>query len=378
VTVFVRREPVVNRQKGIIASRLIVHAASAREAVDALAGMADIWPSTRHVTVNIQGAEPDAALLGWHPPENALLEFPAPLFATPAGQALAAQLDAAGTALCLADYAPDMTLPAAPKFHFALADARMHPQMAHAPATPLATGLADHEAFAEAIDGGYAGAAGWFFLHGLPAMANKLTPGHAQIIHILNLVRQNAEIGEIETALKQDITISFKLLRYINSAGFGLATKIQSFRHAVTLIGYDKLNRWLSLLLVTASRDPAAPALMQTAIVRGRFMERVAAETVGKAELDNLFIAGSFSLLDVLLGTKIDAVIREMNLPAAIGDALLNRAGPYAPWLELALACERDDMAAIALHAEALGLLPATINRAQVEALAFADSLQLD
>jgi EAL and modified HD-GYP domain-containing signal transduction protein len=117
---------------------------------------------------------------------------------------------------------------------------------------------------------------------------------------------------------------------------------------------------------------------MQTAIVRGRFMERVAAETVGKAELDNLFIAGSFSLLDVLLGTKIDAVIREMNLPAAIGDALLNRAGPYAPWLELALACERDDMAAIALHAEALGLLPATINRAQVEALAFADSLQLD
>ncbi|MDO8933811.1 MAG: HDOD domain-containing protein [Rhodocyclaceae bacterium] len=375
---FVRREPVVNRQQAITAARLIVHAASASAAVQTLATLADIWPATRNVIVGLSGTDPDASLLDWRPPANAMLAFPAPLFATPQGQALAAQLDAGGTPLCLDDYAPDGELPATPHFAFALADARRHPHMPHAPAVPLATGLADHAAFDDAIDNGYSGAAGWFFLHGLPPLPNKLNPGHAQIIHILNLVRQNAEVGEIEAALKQDISISFKLLRYINSAGFGLATPIQSFRHAVTMIGYNKLNKWLSLLLVTASRDPAASALMQTAIMRGRFMELAAAGAIARDELDNLFITGSFSLLDLLLGSRIDAVLKEMRLPAAIGEALLHRAGPYTPYLDLALACERDDVTELAARAAALGLSADTVNRAQIEALAFADNLQLD
>ncbi|MDK9723578.1 MAG: HDOD domain-containing protein [Sterolibacteriaceae bacterium MAG5] len=378
MSAWVRREPIVNRQMATTASRLIVRADSAREAVDALNGLADTWPTTRNVIVGLQGAAPDDALLDWQPPANALLEFPAPVFASVEGQALAAQLDAGGTPLCLGDYAPGMALPETPKFRFALADASRHPQLDHAPATPLATNLANHGTFGDAVENGYSGAAGWFFLHGLPAMANKLNPGHAQIIHILNLVRQNAEVAEIEAALKKDISISFKLLRYINSAGFGLGNQIQSFRHAVTLIGYNKLNKWLSLLLVTASRDPAAPALMQTSIVRGRFMELAAADSIDRGQLDNLFITGSFSLLDVLLGSKIDAVLAEMNLPEAIADALLRRAGPYAPWLALALACEQDDVPALAAQAAALGLDADRINRAQIEALAFADNLQLD
>ena len=378
MSVFIRREPVVNRQQGITATRLVVHAPSAREAVPVLNGLTDIWPAAHNVLVGIKGAAPDESLLEWQPPANAMLELPAPLFATPAGQDLAAKLDAAGMALCLDDFDPFMALPATPRFRFVLADARRHPHMARAPGVPLAKGLADHEAFADAIDDGYAGAAGWFFLHGLPALTNKLNPSHAQIIHVLNLVRQNAEIAEIETALKHDISISFKLLRYINSAGFGLVRQIQSFRHAVTMIGYNKLNKWLSLLLVTASRDPAAPALMQTSIVRGRFMELVAAGAIDRSQIDNLFIAGSFSLLDVLLGSKIEAVLKEMNLPAAISDALLHRAGPCAPYLELALACEQEDVADLAARAAALGLTPEKINRAQVEALVFADSLQID
>ena len=144
------------------------------------------------------------------------------------------------------------------------------------------------------------------------------------------------------------------------------------------MIGYDKLNKWLSLLLVTASRDPAAPALMQTAIARGRFMELAAAGRIPANQIDNLFITGSFSLLDALLGSKIDAVLAEMNLPAAIGEALLHRAGPYAPWLELALACEQEDVTDLVAKTQALDLSRAAINRAQIEALAFADSLQLD
>src|SRR5690606_30053898 len=111
---------------------------------------------------------------------------------------------------------------------------------------------------------------------------------------LLNLVRRNGDIRDIETVLKQDLALSYKLLRYINSAGFGLMYEIQSFRHAVNILGYDALNKWLSLLLVTDSRDPSAPALMQTAITRGRFMEEAGAGHVDADERDNLFITGAF------------------------------------------------------------------------------------
>ena len=238
VSIFIRHEPVVNRQKAIIASRLVVHADSAGAAAAALSGVADIWPATHDVWVSVVGAAIDESLLAWRPPANTVLGLPARLLGTATGRALAARIEAAGTPLLLDDYDPAIEVPPATKFRFALADARRYPQLPSVPAVPIATGLADHHAFDAAVDRGYAGAAGWFFLRGLAPGSHKLNPSHAQIIHILNQVRQNADITEVETALKQNIGISFKLLRYINSAGFGLMKQIESFRHAVTLLGY--------------------------------------------------------------------------------------------------------------------------------------------
>jgi EAL and modified HD-GYP domain-containing signal transduction protein len=378
VTTLIRREPVVNRQKAVIASRLIVQAPSAHAAAELLNGMADLWPAAHDVWVSIATDKIDEGLLAWQPPANALLGLPARVLETPAGLVLAARFEERGTPLLLDDYEVGFEMPPALKLRFALADAHHYPELPMVPAVPIATGLKNHDEFLAAVDHGYVGATGWFFLQGRLPTSSRLDPSHAQIIHILNQVRKNAEVTEIETALKQNISISFKLLRYINSAGFGLVKQIESFRHAVTLLGYDKLNKWLSLLLVTASRDPAAPALMQAAIARGRFMELAAQRKVDRALLDNLFITGSFSLLDVLLGTRIDAVLKEMNLPATIAEALLHRGGPCAPWLELAVAAEKEDPSALVARAGTLGIPLEAVNRAQMGALAFAESLQLD
>jgi EAL and modified HD-GYP domain-containing signal transduction protein len=202
-------------------------------------------------------------------------------------------------------------------------------------------------------------------------------PAHAQIVRLLNLVRNDAEMREVEAVLKQDVALSFKLLRYINSAGFGLQCEIQSFKHAVTILGYKNLHKWLSLLLVTSTKDPAAPALMQASVARGRFMELIGANYFAKGELDNLFIAGAFSLLDVLLGVALDKILEQMHLPAGIEDALLRTEGDFADFLELARACEQHDAAALAARAAALQLSAAEVNRAHLSALAFADSLQV-
>jgi hypothetical protein len=373
----IRREPVLNRQQTITASRLVVHADSAALAAEALDGVFDVWPGARSVFISLAGCLPDHELLAWNAPDNILIEIPALGLEAPTTRQLAGELAAGGVPLCLDGYVPGLALPADLPFRFLLTDATAHPRVANAPGIPIATGLADLPAFLTATTGGYDGAAGWFFLHGRKP-ADKLNPSHAQIVRVLNLVRRNAEVKDIEVALKQDVSLSYKLLRYINSAGFGLSCEIESFRHAVAILGFDKLNKWLSLLLVTASKDPAAPALMQASVARGRFMEILGKDYFDKSALDNLFITGAFSLLGVLLGTRIETVLQEMHLPEPVVDALLHNQGAYAGLLDLALACEEASSTELAQKAAALGVSIPKLNHAQIEALAFADSLQFN
>ncbi len=374
-TTILTREPVVNKSRAITANRLIAHGPNVAAVVDTLNSLADVWPSHHPVFLCLGRLVPTPELMNWQAPPNAMVEIPVQALAHPQTQALLPQLQEAGISTCLTWYTPGAALPASADWRFVLMDARKAAAPGDAPGLSLAWGLADVPAFRAAVSAGYDGASGWFFLHGNPP-PKELSPAHAQIVRLLNLVRNNADIKDIEAVLKQDVALSYKLLRYINSAGFGLMCEIQSFRHAVSILGYDNLNKWLSLLLVTASRDPGAPAMMQTAIARGRFMEEVGGGFFDKSERDNLFITGAFSLLNVLLGTSMQAVLDEMNLPATVTEALLYEQGEFAPFLKLSRLCESFDGAALLKAAEELHLSPEQLNRAHVLALSFADSLQ--
>ncbi len=378
-SVLISREPVLNRNRAITATRLTLQVPDGSSACARIAAelnrLADAWPAARTVFVGLGGVAPDAGLLDWQVPQNAMIEIPAAALGNPATLELMQRLQQAGVSMCLDGFSAGMALPAGADFRFTLADAAA--SVAGAPGLLLAKGLVDNAQFDACIHKGFGGAAGWFFLKGVTP-AKKLNPGQAQTIRLLNLVRANADVKEIEAALKQDVALSVKLLRYINSAGFGLTVEIQSFRHAVTMLGYDKLNKWLSLLLVTSSKDAAAPALMQAAIARGRFMELTAAGYVDKNELDNLFITGAFSLLDILLGVLMETALADMHLPDTINDALISGSGPYAPFLALAQASEQTDYAKFSARTAELQLDAETVNRAQFEALNFADSLQLN
>ena len=375
--ILISREPVLNRSRAITATRLAIRApagpAACAQIATELNRLAEAWPQARTVFVGLGGVAPDKGLLDWQVPQNAMIEIPAAALNNPATLEMVQQLQAAGVSMCLDGYSAGMALPADADFRFLLADATAN--TAGAPGLLIAKGLVDNAQFDACIQKGFGGAAGWYFLKGVTP-AKKLNPGQAQTIRLLNLVRANADVKEIEAALKQDVALSVKLLRYINSAGFGLAVEIQSFRHAVTMLGYEKLNKWLSLLLVTSSKDAAAPALMQAAIARGRFMELTAKDYVDKNELDNLFITGAFSLLDILLGVLMETALADMHLPDTINDALVSGSGPYAPFLALARAGEQNDYDRFSAQAAELQLDAATINHAQLEALSFADSLQ--
>jgi EAL and modified HD-GYP domain-containing signal transduction protein len=210
-----------------------------------------------------------------------------------------------------------------------------------------------------------------------PAQAARgLNPAQAVILQLMNLVTRNADIREIESVLKRDPAISYKLFRYINSVGFGLGTEIHSIRHAVTMLGYSTLHRWLALLLATASSSDYAAPLMKTAIIRGRFAELLGASLLPKSEAENLFVAGMFSVLDRLLGQTMEEVLSHIPLSEALCEALLSRSGIYGPFLALAESCEQADGRSAAL-ADALFLGADQVNRAHLAALAWTQNLKL-
>ena len=210
-----------------------------------------------------------------------------------------------------------------------------------------------------------------------PAQAARgLNPSQAVILQLMDLVTRNADIRELEAVLKRDPAISYKLFRYINSVGFGLGSEIHSIRHAVTMLGYTTLYRWLALLLATASGSDYAAPLMKTAIIRGRFAELLGMSLLPKNEVENLFVAGMFSMLDRLLGLTMEEVMTQIPLSEALCQALLSRDGMYGPFLALAESCEQDDGDSAAL-ADALFMSAEQVNRAHLSALAWAQNLKL-
>lgn len=197
--------------------------------------------------------------------------------------------------------------------------------------------------------------------------------GRIKILNLLNLLRQEVANVELVQMFKQDPALSFKVLRYINSAGFGLATKINSIDQALLMLGRQSLYRWLTLLLFTSGNSNALDlALLENALVRARFAEICAGESLSASERDELFIAGIFSLLDVLLHTPMEKVLEQVNLPPLVVEALLHKRGKYAPYLELVIACEAFDQDLIVNLSSQIGLNLTQVTIYQTDALIWA------
>lgn len=216
---------------------------------------------------------------------------------------------------------------------------------------------------------------GYWFAKPVLVQGQSVRPAQATILQLINLVRKQASTAEIEEVLKRDATLSFNLLRFINSAGFGMRSEVTSFKHAVMLLGLNRLFKWAALLLTTSRNGDMPPAVGTTAVARGRLMELLATELLPPDECDNAFVVGVFSLLDTMLGISMEAALATIALPDSITQALLHRAGPLAPFLELTIACETGDDEAFARTANQLGLNNAQVNWAHVQALVWAETI---
>ncbi|MDK2123807.1 EAL and HDOD domain-containing protein [Parachitinimonas caeni] len=398
---FIGRQPILNRQQQIIGYELLFRLdeqaltaefssdmqAGTNILVNTLSNMGTDWlVGSKLAFINVASSMLESNFLELLHPQRVVLEIVESVNATPELLARTRELRAQGFGIALDDFA--YTPQTAPFLEFAnyvkldiqqlgLDNIKsLSKELRKFPILQVAEKVETKPEFKHCLEAGLDCFQGYYFAHPETLSAKVINPAYANILSLLNMLRNNAEIADIENSLKRDVALSFKLLRYINSAGFGLSCEIHSFRHAVTILGYQKLYRWLTLLLVTASSDSGTPpALMKTAVTRGRLVELLGQHFLEGHDRDNLFIVGVFSLLDVMLDMPMDKILETLLLPDSVSEALMHRVGIYGPFLELAEACEDPAMAEVPSLCEQLQISPDMLNRAHVSALAWVEEL---
>jgi EAL and modified HD-GYP domain-containing signal transduction protein len=194
-------------------------------------------------------------------------------------------------------------------------------------------------------------------------------------VMLIDQVHKQDDIEDLEATLKRDPPLAYKLMRYINSPAFGLSVEISSFRHAIMILGYQRLKRWLALLLATASKDPNMRPVMYAAVRRGLLMEELA-RISGDDEMRNeLFICGVFSLLDRMFQQPFKELLKTIPVPERVFQALAENTGPYEPYFRLVQAIEGSSVYDIKEAADALMISFGDINAALIKAMASASEL---
>lgn len=182
-----------------------------------------------------------------------------------------------------------------------------------------------------------------FFLCRPTTMSAKRLPESK--INVMRLVKKlqnpNVTPEELESIIRNDVGLHYRLLRTVNSAYYGLSVKIQSIRHAIVYLGIPAIRSWARLQVMAGVEDRPSE-LMRLALIRARMCELMTAH-LPKATQEAAFTAGLFSLLDALMDIAMDEIISLLPLEDELVDALVRREGPYGRLLDTVISYERGE-----------------------------------
>ena len=221
----------------------------------------------------------------------------------------------------------------------------------------LAEKVETHEVLQQAIDLGYSYFQGYFFSKPV-IISSRDVPGfklnYLQMLQEIQL--PNVNFHHLEAIVKRDMALSFKLLRYINSAYFGLSNKVASIMHAITLLGAREFRQWASLVLMASMGTDKPDELVVHALIRARFCESLAPMLGMKQQAQELFLLGMFSMIDAILGRPLEEILKDLPLSPEIKDALAGKPNRLRSVLDYAVAYEKGNWDGLSETARALGL----------------------
>lgn len=211
---------------------------------------------------------------------------------------------------------------------------------------------------------------GRWYLAPPPVACGGQNASRALELKMLQLVMADADTREIEDIFRQDPTLSYKLLRLVNSIGIGATRSISSFAQAILILGRRQLRRWLNLMLFAAGKnDHRSAMLLARVAIRARSMELLArAAGLDRSGQELSFMAGMFSLLGILFGISLGELLKPLQLGDALLAAVLRREGDIGQLLQAVELAEKGDGAGLFNLPAGLTLSPAEFILINLEA----------
>lgn len=378
---FVARQPIFDRQKKVFAYELLFrsgflnffterdfdHASSKVIADSALQFGLSSLTGSRRAFINVSRDVLLRDLASVLPPEEVVIELLETIDIDEDVLAACRQLKKAHYWLALDDFvdraemAPLVDLADILKIDFRATPAEQRKALAKkygsARVSLLAEKVETLEELGQGLDLGYQYFQGYFFSKPVIVTGKAIPSIKINYLRLLREInRPDVDFAELERIIKQDVSIVYQLLRYINSAAFGLRREIKSIMDALVLLGEYEIRKLASLWALARLGEDKPAELVVTSIVRGRYCEHLAAPAGMHAQKLDLFLMGMFSLIDVITDRAMQEALQHVYVSDEARMALLGESNRHRRVLDTILAYEKGEWRSVAEHAAALGI----------------------
>lgn len=241
----------------------------------------------------------------------------------------------------------------------------------------LAEKIESYAEYQEALKWGYSYFQGYFFCK--PTLVShkdiyEQKVNHMQILR--EFTRPEIEFRQIESIIKRDVALSYKLLKFINSPVFGLKTRINSLHHALVLLGEKELKNWMLLVALKDIVGEKPGEIIIGSLIRARFCEKLALAKTTKKLAAHAFLIGLFSYIDILLERPMNYILDEIHLAEEIKDVLLEKVNnPLLMIYKLVRSYERGEWAEYSDYAKKMEICENDVVRVYREALVWANNI---
>ncbi|QPB82713.1 HDOD domain-containing protein [Pseudoalteromonas rubra] len=231
-----------------------------------------------------------------------------------------------------------------------------------------------HEQYQQALDLGFSYFQGFFFAKPEVVQSKTLPPSEMALAELLYETSSvDVDLKRITQVFERDVNLSYKLLRYSNSAAFKRRAEISTIKQALVVLGNQELKKFLSLLFASQVSSEKPLELVRLSLTRARFAELLAVKHRKLKDTGMAFLAGMMSLMDAILDESMDSVMSKLPLAIEIKDALLKQEGLLASYLALIKLYEQADWQGANELAQHLGLDPDLLPDYYHEALQWCD-----
>jgi c-di-GMP-related signal transduction protein len=222
----------------------------------------------------------------------------------------------------------------------------------------LAEKIETVEQYETAARKGYEYFQGYFFSKPVVLSTKDVPEFFQNYFSIINhLSTSEPDIDYITQLIEQDLSLSFKLLKLINSPAFRSVNKINSIKQAIIRLGVDELKKWLYILAIRGKitgKSEWSREISDNSLIRAKMCELIALQEKNSYEASSYFLTGLFSLMDVLLGMEMDEILKFMPLQEDISEALKGNSNHLKDTLDLVISIEKGYWSNLSILSEKL------------------------